>query len=158
MQNVELLAALVIGMLVAIPLIALVQMMGRTWRVVTITETLNMATELVDEALQKRFQNMQDIAYDTTSGQLGTALVGHDANGDTIEIAVQQPAGGPAVVVIQDLTTGTTVTLQAPGVTYAGTTFSVNGRVVTCNICATSLLDASRRAQQSATFVIQGGV
>lgn len=154
---VELLAALVVGAIVVVPLVLMVQEMGRAWRSVTVRESLNAAVMLADDTLQQRLQNFQDVSYDTSSGSGSQAILGHDMSGDVIRISVQG-TGGLAAIVIQDVTTGSTVTLQPPNVSYAGTSFAVNGRVVTCTIRAVSTVDASQQIQEPATFVIRGGV
>lgn len=153
---VEVLAALMIALLVCVPMIAMFQELGRSWKAVTVSESLNAAAEMADEALQREFQNLQDVSYGS-SAPPNQAVIGHDISGDTIWIGVQS-SGPQSVLVIKDTTSGQTVTLRPAQASYTGTTFSINGRVVTCWLVVTSTVDSSRRLQKNATFVIQGGV
>jgi Tfp pilus assembly protein PilV len=154
---VELLAALTIVVIVAIPLLGMLKMTLNTWRSTISDEHLHAALARLDQRLEQIIPNLQD------ANVAHGVLTGTSLNGDTIAVFVttsdNSTQGIPdGAVVIQDQTSGTETVIVEPYVSFAGTSFTVDGSVVNCLLTAQSLAAPKVVLQEPATYVMNGGV
>lgn len=177
---IELLASLVIAAVILSVVVLTGNYEVKSWTKITADSNLHSTVRYADQKLQGVFQNLADVKLDTaypteettmngTAVTVGSAVVGKDVNGQTVEVMIQpstdplsrdQPA---ANLLISYTPTGATtpsntVTVPTSSTSFAGTVFWVTDQLVFTNYMATYTAQSTPVTYKlSVTYLTQGG-
>lgn len=158
---VELMVALLISFLLLSTILLTLNYELQSYQLVSAQDIVQSEMAYYDAKLQLELQNLTNVSIDTAYPS-GTAITGINVFGDRVVIAVQQRPG-LAIWNLTFVTTGktnqTTVqTLKSDEVTFAGTTFSVSGKLITVAWQATMVGAINATSYHTSTnFAVGGG-
>jgi Tfp pilus assembly protein PilE len=174
---IELLATLTIAVVISSIIIYTLSFEFKSWNTVIPKSDLISNVSFLTQHLQVVFQNVSTLTPDPNY-PAGTAMTGTDANGNTVEIRLQQVGTDHVVMfgstplismVVSDTlgSGGTTGPLLVPntvyflgGTSFAGSTFSISGKLVTAQLKAVYELGTGNSISEEMTdnFALGGSV